>query len=66
MSAARIPLATPREVADYIGSTPQKLAQDRYNGRGIPFVKNGARTIRYRWSDVDAWIDANTHSPDAA
>jgi hypothetical protein len=40
-----------------------RLAHDRMKGVGIPFVYLGNR-VRYRESDVLAWLDANrrTHS----
>lgn len=53
-------LAEPKAVADYMGTTTGNLAQLRYKGTGPKFVKLGHRAIRYRWSDIDAWIEANT------
>ena len=47
-------------IAEYMGTTPQNLAQMRYRGTGPKFIKLGARSVRYRWSDVEAWIEANT------
>lgn len=52
-------LATPEEVADFLRIPEPRLAQDRYYGVGPKFVKYGRR-VRYRWSDVHAWVDANT------
>lgn len=59
MMAERRPLAEPTDIAKYIGTTEHQLAQDRYHGRGPKFIKVGKR-VRYRWEDVDAWLDANT------
>lgn len=61
-SAQRKNLAEPKSVAEYMGTSPQNLAQMRYRGTGPNFVKLGHRAIRYRWSDVEAWIEANTLS----
>lgn len=55
----REPLATPTELAAYLGCTTQRLADDRYHGTGIPFVRHG-RNIRYKWSAVHKWEQANT------
>ncbi len=53
-------LGTPKQVAERLHTTPQKLANDRYMGRGISYVRNGRR-ILYRWADVDAYLEANRH-----
>ncbi len=58
-------MATPPEVAEYLHTTPAALAQDRYLGRGVPYVKHG-RKVLYRWSDVHAYLAANTVNPGAA
>jgi hypothetical protein len=57
-------LLTSRQVAEYLGTTEQVLAVDRYRGRGLPYVRVGRR-IRYRASQVRAYIDANTENPGA-
>lgn len=51
-------LLTPPELAKFLRTTPGSLAQDRYNGRGVPFVKFGKR-IRYLRQDVIDYIAAN-------
>lgn len=53
------PLATPEEVADFMRTTPAKLANDRYRGIGPKFIKHGRRVL-YRWADVQSWAEANT------
>lgn len=53
------PLATPREVAEYLHTTPEALAQKRYLGTGPKYKKLGRR-VYYAWSDVHEWVDANT------
>lgn len=49
---------TPPEVADFMQTTTSSLAQDRYLGQGIPFVKFGKR-VRYLRDDVLDYLTAN-------
>ncbi|WP_072815755.1 helix-turn-helix transcriptional regulator [Rhodococcus zopfii] len=50
-------LGSRKEVAEYLGKAPQTLAIWAMNGTGPKYFKvNG--TCRYRWSDVDAWLEA--------
>jgi predicted DNA-binding transcriptional regulator AlpA len=60
MAAQPEPLMESTAIAELLGTTPQNLAQMRYRGTGPKFIKLGHRAIRYRWSDVEAWIEANT------
>ena len=52
-------LMTTAEVAGFIRASKQSLDQDRYLGRGLPYVRIG-RKIRYRREDVLKYLDANT------
>lgn len=52
-------LLTSQQVADYRGTTTGVLAQERFNGVGPRFIRDGRR-IRYRASDIRAYLDANT------
>lgn len=52
--------AASKEVAEYLHTTEQGLAQMRYRGTGPKFIKVGGRKVIYRWSDVQAYLDANT------
>ncbi|XTP37892.1 helix-turn-helix transcriptional regulator [Mycobacterium sp. TJFP1] len=52
--------ATAKEVAAYLHTSEAGLAQLRYRGQGPKFVKVGPRKVIYRWSDVKAYLDANT------
>ncbi|MDW5613242.1 DNA-binding protein [Mycolicibacterium sp. D5.8-2] len=52
--------ATSKEVASYLHTTEAGLAQMRYRGIGPKFVKVGPRKVIYRWSDVKAYLEANT------
>lgn len=52
-------LATPQEVADHLRKAVRTLEQWRYLGIGPRYVKPTAKSVLYRWSDVDAWIAEN-------
>ncbi|WP_422748607.1 DNA-binding protein [Mycobacterium sp. WMMD1722] len=51
-------LSTPAQLAEVMQTTTSALAQDRYLGRGIPYVKFGKR-IRYLREDVLSYLAAN-------
>jgi hypothetical protein len=51
--------AGPKEVAAVLHTTEQGLAQMRYRGMGPKFIKVN-RKVLYRWSDVNAYLDADT------
>jgi hypothetical protein len=51
------PLATPEAVAEYLGTSTNRLAKWRSAGRGPAYIKEG-RTIRYAWASVHAWCEA--------
>lgn len=51
-----------REVAEWLGISEQALAQDRFRGDGIPFVRIGAR-VRYRMADLLQYVEENTVVP---
>ncbi|WP_315636997.1 MULTISPECIES: helix-turn-helix domain-containing protein [Microbacterium] len=50
-------LLTPRDASRYLGRSVPALAQLRYRGTGPRFIHAGGR-VRYRQSDVDAWLAA--------
>lgn len=52
-------LMTPAELAAKLEKSLAALAQWRYLGTGPQFIKLG-RSIRYRASDVEAWLDQRT------
>jgi excisionase family DNA binding protein len=54
----RRPLATPEQVSEFLGVPVETLYQWRYRKVGPPASKVG-RHLRYRWSDVEAYVDAN-------
>lgn len=57
--AGRDPLATPEDVAAYLGVPVKTLYQWRHRRTG-PQVHKVGRHLRYRWQEVDAWLDAQT------
>ena len=56
-------LLTTREAAEYLGIRPHTLeiwrAENRYS---ITYLKIG-RIVKYRRSDLDAWINSRTVTP---
>jgi predicted DNA-binding transcriptional regulator AlpA len=61
MSENHSALAKSADVADYLGTTVAHLANLRYLGKGPAWVQLG-RSVRYRWADVNAWVQANVQS----
>jgi excisionase family DNA binding protein len=51
-------------VAAYLGVPTKTLEQWRYVGKGPAYAKVG-KHVRYRRTDVDAWLDAQTVTPAA-
>jgi excisionase family DNA binding protein len=51
-------LLTESQVAELYGITKPCLRRWRHERRGLPFVKVG-RLVRYRQSDVEAFISSN-------
>jgi predicted DNA-binding transcriptional regulator AlpA len=54
-------LATPAEVGAYLRREVKTLRNWRHRGTGPKFCKVG-HAVMYRWSDVDAWLEAQTRS----
>ncbi|MFJ9848546.1 helix-turn-helix transcriptional regulator [Streptomyces sp. NPDC101150] len=50
------PLATPDQVAEYLGVTVKTLTQWRYLGQGPVWHKVGGKYCRYKWSEVEKWL----------
>ncbi len=57
-------LLTTDLLAAELGMHPMTLARWRCDGEGPAFVKIGS-AVRYRRSDVDAWLDAQTRTSTA-
>lgn len=59
MSVHPLPeLLTPKQVSAWLGISEASLAQDRYLGKGIAYVKFDKR-VRYMRTDVLAYLEAN-------
>jgi len=57
------PLVSPEQAAKYLGTTPGTLAVWRCNRRyDLPYVKVG-KSVRYRQSDLERFIESRTVSP---
>jgi excisionase family DNA binding protein len=50
-------LLTTDDVARLTGLSPETLAQWRWLKKEIPFVRLGKKCVRYRQSDIDAWVE---------
>lgn len=59
-SADTVRLLRPAEVAERLNVELETLSAWRIQGRGLPFVRFNGRVVRYRESDVEAFIDSNT------
>lgn len=58
-------ITTAAEVADAMGISVDALKQMRYRGVGPKFIKVGSR-VRYRWSDVEAYLEDHATDPASA
>jgi len=50
-------LLTTKEAAKYLNVSNAFLERDRWAGARIPFIKVGARSVRYRQSDLETYLD---------
>ncbi|MFI6779101.1 DNA-binding protein [Nocardia sp. NPDC050412] len=55
-------LATAKEAAAFLRTTPAALAQGRYLGRGPEYVRHGKRVL-YSWDALRDYVTANTVRP---
>jgi len=53
---SRRPLGTAEEIAVYLGVPVATLHQWRHKGTG-PRASKVGRWLRYRWTDVEKWLD---------
>jgi excisionase family DNA binding protein len=51
------PLLTVAELAEFLATTPQSV-RHMIHRRQIPFVRLGARRIRFDQNEIAAWLDA--------
>ena len=52
-------LLTTQEAALFLSISEAFLERDRWAGARIPFVKIGARAVRYRLCDLQSYIKGN-------
>lgn len=52
----------PSEAAEYLGRTTAALSQLRHRRMGPAYIKSG-NNIRYRVTDLDAFLDAGRVEP---
>lgn len=51
-------LLTTKEAAPYLGVSEAFLERDRWAGAQVPFIRVGSRAVRYRVSDLEAFIES--------
>lgn len=56
---------TEKELAQMGLKSRQALRNDRWLGRGIPYIKVGDRGVRYAKKDVQDWLQKNRVDPKA-
>lgn len=56
---------TPKQAAKYVGISEGALRLWRAEGRGPRYFKAGEKLVRYRKTDLDAWIEARLSAPAA-
>lgn len=59
-------LLTPSDLGAKLGKSRAALANWRYQGLGPRFIKLGPKAVRYRVSDVEAWLDEQTRQQTGA
>lgn len=52
------PLLTTKQTAPILGVSEAFLERDRWAGAKVPFIRVGSRAVRYRLSDVNAYIES--------
>lgn len=62
----RLPLATEEELASYLSKPRGTLRNWRYRGIGPRWHRLEGGDIRYRWDDVEQWLNAQASGGDAA
>ncbi len=51
-------LLTTKEAAPILGVSVAFLERDRWAGARVPYIKIGSRAVRYRLSDLRAYIES--------
>jgi excisionase family DNA binding protein len=65
VGAAPQPLGSAEEVAEHLGVPLRTLAEWRHHGIGPRYLRVG-RHVRYKWQDVEQWLDSRARGGDAA
>ena len=50
-------LLNTKEAAEYLGLSPYTLERWRYLGKGPRFIRVGSKSVRYRQTDLDAFLE---------
>jgi hypothetical protein len=56
-------LLTPQETARAVRRSVSALNRDRWLKAGIPFIRVGPKTIRYRRDDIEEYLSARRVEP---
>lgn len=56
-------ILTPAQAAIYLGCSIYTLRNWRNNKTGPKYIKPNSKTVRYRLSDLNAWLDEKTVTP---
>ena len=51
-------LLTTKDAAPLLGVSVAFLERDRWAGAQVPFIRVGSRAVRYRLSDLNAFIES--------
>ena len=51
-------LLTTKQAAPILGVSAAFLERDRWAGAQVPFIRVGSRAVRYRLSDLNAFIES--------
>lgn len=57
------PIRNEPDAAAYLGKSRTTLRQWRYRGVGPTWIRTSTRSVAYRQSALDAWIDHCTRQP---
>lgn len=58
-------LVSPTELSECTDIPVQTWANWRWKGEGPPWIKLG-RHVRYRWADIEKWLDDNAQGGEVA
>jgi len=61
--ADNLTLLSTQAAADYLGLVKGTLENWRTAGLGPPYIRVGPRAIRYKLSDLDAWLEQGRVRP---